>query len=69
MDWKVIKTEKDYQKAMKRLNVIFDSKKDSKDGDELELLSNSFDFPRWILKRPQFLVQDSFRTARRALPF
>lgn len=39
MTLKVIKTEKDYQKALKRLEVIFDAKKDSKDGDELELLS------------------------------
>jgi HTH-type transcriptional regulator/antitoxin HigA len=39
MNWKVIKTEKDYQIALKRLEVIFDSKKGSKNGDELELLS------------------------------
>ncbi|MBK6643242.1 MAG: helix-turn-helix domain-containing protein [Bacteroidia bacterium] len=39
MNWKVIKTEKDYQLALKRLEVIFDSKKGSKNGDELELLS------------------------------
>lgn len=24
MNWKVIKTEKDYQKALKRLEIIFD---------------------------------------------
>lgn len=36
---KVIKTEKDYQKALKRLEVIFDAKKGSKNGDELELIS------------------------------
>ena len=39
MDWKVIKTEKDYQKALSRLEVIFDAKKKSKLGDELDLLS------------------------------
>jgi HTH-type transcriptional regulator / antitoxin HigA len=39
MTLKIIKTEKDYQKALKRLEVIFDAKKGSKDGDELELLS------------------------------
>ena len=38
MEWKVIKTEKDYQKALKRLEIIFDSKKGSREGDELELL-------------------------------
>ncbi len=39
MEWKVIKTEKEYQKALKRLEVIFDAKRNSKLGDELELLS------------------------------
>jgi HTH-type transcriptional regulator / antitoxin HigA len=39
MTLKVIKTEKDYQKALKRLEIIFDAKKGSKDGDKLELLS------------------------------
>ena len=39
MEWKVIKTEKDYQKAIKRLDSIFDAKKGSKEGDELDLLS------------------------------
>lgn len=39
MEWKVIKTEKDYQKALNRLELIFDAKKGSEEGDELELLS------------------------------
>ena len=39
MTIKVIKTERDYQKALKRLELIFDAKKGSKEGDELELLS------------------------------
>ena len=39
MEWKVIKTEKEYQKALKHLESIFDSPKNSKQGDELELLS------------------------------
>lgn len=39
MKWKVIKTELEYQKALKRLEVIFNAKKGSKQGDELELLS------------------------------
>ncbi len=36
---KVIKTEKEYQAALSRLEEIFDSKKDSNTADELELLS------------------------------
>jgi HTH-type transcriptional regulator/antitoxin HigA len=39
MELKIIKTEKDYQKALKRLETIFDAKKNSKEGNELELLS------------------------------
>lgn len=39
MNWKVINTEKENQIALKRLEEIFDSKKGSKNGDELEFLS------------------------------
>lgn len=38
MEIKPIKTEHDYQKALERLEVIFDAKKDSSEGDELEVL-------------------------------
>lgn len=38
MNIKPIKTEKDYQQALKRLEVIFDAKLNSKEGDELEIL-------------------------------
>jgi len=38
MNIKPIKTEKDYQKALKRLEVIFDARPGSKEGDELEIL-------------------------------
>ncbi len=34
-----IRNEKDYQKALKRLEKLFDAKKGSKEGDELEVLS------------------------------
>jgi HTH-type transcriptional regulator/antitoxin HigA len=39
MVMKVIKTEKEYQAALSRLEEIFDSKKGSENADELELLS------------------------------
>ena len=39
MELKLIKTEKEYQVAINRLEEIFDSKKGSKTADELELLS------------------------------
>lgn len=38
MDIKPIRTDKDYRKALERLELIFDAKKNSKDGDELEVL-------------------------------
>jgi len=55
MTLKVIKTEKQYQEALTRLNEIFLAKKGTKEGDELEILSlliekyenelNPIDFP------------------------
>ena len=39
MEIKVIKTEDDYNKTLKRLEVIFDAPIDSPQGDEAELLS------------------------------
>ena len=39
MDIKLIKTEKDYNQALERLEVVFDAKKGTPEGDELELLS------------------------------
>ena len=38
MNLKPIKTKKDYQQALQRLEVIFDAKKETKEGDELEIL-------------------------------
>ncbi len=39
MDIKVIKTEEEYTKALKRLEVIFHAPIDSAEGDEADLLS------------------------------
>lgn len=39
MKIKPIRSEADYQKAMERLEVIFDAKRGTKEGDELEILS------------------------------
>jgi HTH-type transcriptional regulator / antitoxin HigA len=38
MTIKPIRTKKDYQMALTRLELIFDAKPDSKEGDELEVL-------------------------------
>ena len=39
MKIKPIKTEKDYEKALERLEMIFDADSNSKEGDEAEILS------------------------------
>ena len=39
MTLKPIKTKKDYQQALERLEHIFDAKKNTSEGDELEILS------------------------------
>ena len=39
MEIKPIKTEKDYDNALQRLEFIFDAAPNSKDGDEAEILS------------------------------
>lgn len=39
MNIRPIKTEEDYEQALERLEVIFDSKKGSATGDELEILA------------------------------
>jgi len=39
MTVKPIKTKKEYQQAMERLEVLFDAKKGTPEGDELEVLS------------------------------
>ena len=38
MNIKPIKTESDYKQALQRLEVVFDAKPNTKDGDELEVL-------------------------------
>jgi HTH-type transcriptional regulator/antitoxin HigA len=39
MALKLIKTKKDYEQALNRLEVIFDAQPGSKEGDELEILA------------------------------
>ncbi|MFV9482312.1 helix-turn-helix domain-containing protein [Christiangramia sp. ASW11-125] len=43
MKIKPLKTEQDYEKALERLEVIFDAPTDSKEGDEAEILSMMID--------------------------
>ena len=43
MNIKLIKTEQDYEKALERLEIIFDSPANTKEGDEAEILSMLID--------------------------
>ncbi len=64
MNWKVIKSEKDYQIALKRLEEIFDSKKGSKNGDELELLSlliDNYENEKFPIDLPDPIAAIKFR--------
>ncbi len=64
MNWKVIKTEKDYQIALSRLEEIFDSKKGSKNGDELELLSlliDNYEKDKFPIDLPDPIAAIKFR--------
>jgi len=64
MNWKVIKTEKDYQIALKRLEDIFDTKKGTKNGDELDLLSlliDNYEKEKFPLDLPDPIEAIKFR--------
>ena len=43
MNINLIKTEDDYNRALERLEIIFDAKKGTEEGDELELLGMLID--------------------------
>jgi HTH-type transcriptional regulator / antitoxin HigA len=64
MNWKVIKTEKDYQNALKRLEDIFEAKKGTKNGDELDLLSlliDNYEKEKFPLDLPDPIEAIKFR--------
>jgi HTH-type transcriptional regulator/antitoxin HigA len=64
MEWKVIKTEKEYQQALKQLDLIFDAKKGTKEGDQLELLSlliDNFEKEKYPVDLPDPIEAIKFR--------
>ena len=55
MTFNIIKTEREYNLAIKRIEVIFDAQKGTKQGDELELLSlliNDFEMKKRAIDLP-----------------
>ena len=64
MKIKVIKTEKDYNKALKRLEVIFDSPVNTREGDEAELLGiliEKFEDEHYPIEAPDPIEAIKFR--------
>lgn len=64
MEIKVIKTEQDYQIALRRLDEIFDSNLDSQNADELELLSlliNKYEEEKFPIDLPDPIEAIIFR--------
>ena len=64
MNIKVIKTEEDYNQALKRLEVIFDAPVDSPAGDEAELLSiliERYEDDRYPIEAPDPIEAIKFR--------
>ena len=55
MNLKPIKSEKDYRKALERLEVIFDSPINTKEGDEAEILSllvENYENEHYLIEAP-----------------
>jgi len=64
MDIQPIKTEIDYEKALDRLEIIFDAKKETKEGDELEILSiliEKFEKEKYPIEMPDPIEAIKFR--------
>ena len=64
MEIRMIKTEKDYQKALKRLEEIFDAPINSIEGDEAEILSiliEKFEEEHYPIEAPDPIEAIKFR--------
>ncbi len=64
MNIRPIKTELDYNKALERLEIIFDAKKGTKEGDELEILSiliEKFEKENYPIEMPDPIEAIKFR--------
>jgi len=64
MNIRPIKTELDYNKALERLEIIFDAKKGTKKGDELEILSiliEKYEKEKYPIEMPDPIEAIKFR--------
>ena len=70
MDIKPIRTKKDYEKALERLEVIFDAKRGTKEGDELEILSiliDKYESEHFPIEMPDPISAIQFRMEQMGL--
>ncbi len=70
MKIKPIRNETDYQKAMERLDVIFDAKKGTEEGDELEILSiviDNYENENFPIEMPDPISAINFRMEQMGL--
>jgi len=64
MTFKIIKTKKDYQTAIRRMERIFDAKPGTAEGDELEVLSLlilKYEDEHWSIDLPDPIAAIKFR--------
>jgi HTH-type transcriptional regulator/antitoxin HigA len=70
MNIKPIRNEADYQKALERLEVIFDAKKGTEEGDELEILSiiiDNYESENFPIEMPDPIAAIHFRMEQMGL--
>lgn len=70
MEISPIRNEKDYQNALARLEVIFDAKRGTKDGDELEILSiliDNYESDNFPIEMPDPISAINFRMEQMGL--
>jgi len=64
MEIKPIRNEVDYEKALERLEVIFDAKRGTEEGDELEILSiliDNYESQNFPIEMPDPISAINFR--------
>jgi len=70
MNIKVLKTEKDYEDALERLNQIFDAPENTPEGDEAELLSiliEKYEDEHYPIEAPEPIEAIRFRMEQMGL--
>tara|TARA_B110000971_G_C19779832_1_gene394777 strand:- start:259 stop:615 length:357 start_codon:yes stop_codon:yes gene_type:complete len=70
MNIKPIRNKADYQNALERLELIFDAKRDTKEGDELEILAmvvDNYETEHFPIEMPDPIAAIKFRMEQMGL--